>query len=297
MRLERNQALDKEAIQNFTKNVTKKALIILSLVIAAVLILNSLVIIPANTVGIVYNPFGGGVQNSTLSNGVYFKKPFVDKIYTISTELNTVNLDRVTTQTLDGQYIDTTIDVKYQINAASAMETFKLYKNDTVQQINDNVVKPIVQRAVERVTVNYDVFEILGSKRNQVYQEIEESVSKELANFGLNFKTLVILDSDAKDEIEKAIEGEAVAQQQIKVAAQAQERAKIEAETALIQERANAEKIKIQAQAQADANNEIAKSVTEELIRYKEAEARLKHGWIEVITDQAIVDTATNAIP
>lgn len=262
----------------------------ISVVIALILLL-SIGTVPANHVGIVYNAFGGGVQDKTLQNGIYLKKPFVDKIYTISTELNTVQLDKVTTQTLDGQYIDTTIDVKYKISNESAMEAFKLYKKDTVENINNNVVKPIVQRAIEKVTVKYDVFEILGVKRNEVYDEIEVSVRKELSNFGLNYKSLTILDSDAKDEIEKAIESEAVAQQQIKVAQQNKEKVKVETETAILQEQANAEKTLIKAQAEAKANKEVANSLTEELVKYKEAEARLKHGWIQVVTQEAIVDT------
>lgn len=260
-------------------------------VIIVIILLLSIGTVPANHVGIVYNAFGGGVQDKTLQNGIYLKKPFVDKIYTISTELNTVQLDKVTTQTLDGQYIDTTIDVKYKISNESAMEAFKLYKKDTVENINNNVVKPIVQRAIEKVTVKYDVFEILGVKRNEVYDEIEVSVRKELSNFGLNYKSLTILDSDAKDEIEKAIENEAVAQQQIKVAQQNKEKVKVETETAILQEQANAEKTLIKAQAEAKANKEVANSLTEELVKYKEAEARLKHGWIQVVTQEAIVDT------
>lgn len=260
-------------------------------VIVVIILLLSIGTVPANHVGIVYNAFGGGVQDKTLQNGIYLKKPFVDKIYTISTELNTVQLDKVTTQTLDGQYIDTTIDVKYKISNESAMEAFKLYKKDTVENINNNVVKPIVQRAIEKVTVKYDVFEILGVKRNEVYDEIEISVREELSNFGLNYKSLTILDSDAKDEIEKAIESEAVAQQQIKVAQQNKEKVKVETETAILQEQANAEKTLIKAQAEAKANKEVANSLTEELVKYKEAEARLKHGWIQVVTQEAIVDT------
>ncbi|HFI0463027.1 TPA: prohibitin family protein [Streptococcus suis] len=248
--------------------------------------------IPANHVGIVYNAFGGGVQDKTLPNGFYFKKPFIDKIYTISTELNTVRLDRVTTQTLDGQYIDTTVDVKYQISQDSAMEAFKLYQNDTIEQLNFNVVQPIVQRAIEKVTVGYDVFEILGSKRNEVYEKIEQSVKDELIKFGLTYKALVIIDSDAKDEIEKSIEAEAVAQQNIKVAQQNQEKIKVETATAILQEQADAEKTLIRAQAEADANKTLAASLDDNLVKYLEAQARLKHGWVEVLTTgSTIVDT------
>ena len=38
----------------------------------------------------------------------------------------------------------------------------------------------------------------------------------------------------------------------------------------------------IEAQAEAEANRAIAESITPELIQMKEAEARLKHGWVTV---------------
>lgn len=284
----------KQTIQMPTINLAKfrkGTVIIVVVLLGLFLISNSTQMIPANHVGIVYNAFGGGVQEKTLPNGFYFKKPFIDKIYTISTELNTVTLDRVTTQTLDGQYIDTTVDVKYQISQDSAMEAFKLYQNDTINQLNYNVVQPIVQRAIEKVTVGYDVFEILGSKRNEVYEKIEQSVKDELIVFGLTFKSLVIIDSDAKDEIEKSIEAEAVAQQYIKVAQQEQEKVKVETATAILKEKADAEKTLIRATAEADANKTIASSLDDNLVKYLEVQARQIHGWVEVITSNAIVDT------
>ncbi|MDO4432790.1 MAG: prohibitin family protein [Aerococcaceae bacterium] len=275
-----------------TFNINAKGVFrILAVVFVLLLAVMSIGQVPANHVGIVYNAFSGGVQDKTLSNGMYFKMPFVDKIYTISTELNTVTLESVTTQTLDGQYIETTVDVKYQISQDSAMEAFKLYKQDTLENININVVKPIVQRAIEKVTVEYDVFAILGQSRNEVYAKIEESVKNELAQFGLSYKSLVILDSDAKDEIEKAIQDEAVAQQQIKVAEQRQEQVKVDTQTAILQEEANAEKTRIKAQAEAEANKTIADSLSENLVKYMEAQARQQHGWVEVQAGEVIVDT------
>lgn len=245
--------------------------------------------VPANHVGVVYNGFGGGVQEKTLANGFYFKKPFFDKIYKIPTDVQTVNLDKVTTQTHDGQYIDTSVDVKYQILGDDALTVFKQFRE--VDRVNKELVKPVVQRAVEQVTVDYDVFDILGPKRNEVYKQINDNVRNELQKFGLTFKSLTILDSDAKDEIELAIQNEAVAQKAIDVAKQEQEKIKVENETKLLQAKTDAEKKSIEAQAEADANKVISSSVTNEMNQYIEAQARLKHGWVEVQTQQAIVDT------
>ena len=261
----------------------------LLLVIGLILLPFSIANVPANHVGVVYNGFGGGVQEKTLANGFYFKKPFFDKIYKIPTDVQTVNLDKVTTQTHDGQYIDTSVDVKYQILGDVALTVFKQFRE--VDRVNKELVKPVVQRAVEQVTVDYDVFDILGPKRNEVYKQINDNVRNELQKFGLTFKSLTILDSDAKDEIELAIQNEAVAQKAIDVAKQEQEKIKVENETKLLQAKTDAEKKAIEAQAEADANKVISSSVTNEMNQYIEAQARLKHGWVEVQTQQAIVDT------
>lgn len=261
----------------------------LFLVIGLILLPFSIANVPANHVGVVYNGFGGGVQEKTLANGFYFKKPFFDKIYKIPTDVQTVNLDKVTTQTHDGQYIDTSVDVKYQILGDDDLTVFKQFRE--VDRVNKELVKPVVQRAVEQVTVDYDVFDILGPKRNEVYKQINDNVRNELQKFGLTFKSLTILDSDAKDEIELAIQNEAVAQKAIDVAKQEQEKIKVENETKLLQAKTDAEKKAIEAQAEADANKVISSSVTNEMNQYIEAQARLKHGWVEVQTQQAIVDT------
>lgn len=261
----------------------------LFLVIGLILLPFSIANVPANHVGVVYNGFGGGVQEKTLANGFYFNKPFFDKIYKIPTDVQTVNLDKVTTQTHDGQYIDTSVDVKYQILGDDALTVFKQFRE--VDRVNKELVKPVVQRAVEQVTVDYDVFDILGPKRNEVYKQINDNVRNELQKFGLTFKSLTILDSDAKDEIELAIQNEAVAQKAIDVAKQEQEKIKVENETKLLQAKTDAEKKAIEAQAEADANKVISSSVTNEMNQYIEAQARLKHGWVEVQTQQAIVDT------
>lgn len=252
---------------------------------------NSTYTIPANHVGIVYNTFGGGVQEKTLQNGFHLKNPF-DIIYTISTELNTVAIDRVTTQTQDAQYIDTTLDVKYQITGSNAMKAFQQFKDHTIERMNIEVVKPIVQKAVEQVTVDYDVLEILGTKRNEVYSKIEENVKKELEKFGLTYRSLVIVDSDAKDEIERAIQDEAVAQQAVNTAKQHQAKVEIEAQTKILEEKARAEQTIIKAEAEAQANKKLSDSLTENLVKYMEAQARQKHGWVEVMTQDAIVDVS-----
>ena len=48
--------------------------------------------IGANTVGIVYDPFNGGIQSKTLTEGYKGKNPLT-KIYKISTKVTELNFD------------------------------------------------------------------------------------------------------------------------------------------------------------------------------------------------------------
>ena len=56
----------------------------------------------------------------------------------------------------------------------------------------------------------------------------------------------------------------------------------MEAETELIKAQNDAAIEVTKAEAEAEANEKLAASITPELIAMKEAEARLKHGWVTV---------------
>ena len=70
--------------------------------------------IPANTVGIVYSPFSG-TREITLSEGVSNKNLF-DQIYEINTEVQTMTVSNLTTQTKDAQYVTSTLNIKYKVS-------------------------------------------------------------------------------------------------------------------------------------------------------------------------------------
>ena len=82
--------------------------------------------IPANTVGVKVSAIGG-VQESTLQTGYHLKMPFIDTVYTLSTSVQTKTMEKITTQTKDGQWLNTNIDVKYRVNKEKAMTVFSNY--------------------------------------------------------------------------------------------------------------------------------------------------------------------------
>ena len=263
----------------FNKNVkiaTTAGVVVLSLLLVRGLAVKR---IPANTVGVKVSAFNGA-QKTTLQTGYHFKIPFVDKIYTLPTSVQTKTMEKLTTQTKDGQWLNTNIDVKYKINKEEAMTVFSNYTD--LENVNNNVISPAVQRAIESVTGDYDIYDILGAKRTEVYEAIDKALKEKFESYNLEFVSFTITDQDAGDEIEAAIKNESVKQKEIDTAKQEQEKSKVEAETKKVQAQAEADTAIIRAEGEAKSNKIKSDSITDNLIRMKEAEAREKHGWVTV---------------
>lgn len=281
----------------FLKGPYRLAQAILTIILLVIIRFTMLVYIPVNTVGVQVNAFSG-VKDTTLPTGYHLVIPFVDKVYKLSTSVQTKTMDKLTTQTKDGQWLNTNVDVKYKVNNEKAMTVFSNYT--TLENVNENVISPAVQRAIESVTGSYDIYDVLGAKRTEVYKAIDEELKKTFEKYNLEFVSFTITDQDAGDEIEAAIKNESVKQKEIDTAKQEQEKAKVEAETKKVQAQVEAETLLIQAKAEADtavvkaegeakANKIKSDSITDNLIRMKEAEARMQHGWVTVKGNGAVI--------
>ena len=120
--------------------------------------------IPANSVGIVYSPFGG-TREETLSEGFHTKNIF-DKVYKFSTEVQTKSISDLTTQTKDAQFLTSILDVKYRVSASNAYLVFKQFR--TLENMSKDLIVPTTQRVVEHITTQYNIIDILGEKRNTI---------------------------------------------------------------------------------------------------------------------------------
>lgn len=238
---------DTESSKKLIKNLRIATGVVLLLTVAV----NCIKVIPANNVGVKYSIFTGTSEN-TLDEGVVFKAPF-DKIYLIDTTVQERSIEGVTGQTKDAQWLKMDLNVKYQVDKANAFKVYKNYK--TLSNLDYNLIANMAQRCIESITTKYNVIDVLGEKRDQVYNEIEDLLRKKLADEGVTFKMLTIKDTDAGEQIENAIQAEAVAKKQVETAEQQKAKAEIEAQTKLIE-----------AQGDAEANAIKTKQLTKEIL-------------------------------
>lgn len=226
--------------------------------------------IPANSVGIVYSPFGG-TQEQTLSEGFHSKNVF-DKVYKISTEVQTMAVENLTTQTKDAQFLNSVLDIKYRVNTSNAYLVFKQFR--TLKNMSENLIVPTTQRVLEHVTTQYNVIDILGEKRNTIYSELESALSEEFSKYGVEFYSISITDMDAGEALEQAITDEAVAKKAVETAEQNLLKTETEAKQKSVQAQAeqDAAKIKaetklIEAEAEKKANELLNQSLTDTVLR------------------------------
>lgn len=242
----------------------------LALLCLLVCLLGCIAKIPANSVGVVYSPFGG-TKDQTLSEGFNVKNP-LDKVYVIRTEVQTTVIENVTTQTKDAQFVTSALDIKYRVDASNAFVVFKQYRK--LDNMSNSLIAPTTQRVLELITTKYNVIDILGDKRSDVYAELQASLTEELAKYGVEFYSISILDMDAGTAIEKAIEQEAIAKKAVETAEQNLLKAETEAKQAAVKAKAEQEAAKIEAEtklieaeAEKKANEMLTQSFTDEVLR------------------------------
>lgn len=225
--------------------------------------------VPANSVGIKYSPFSG-TSETTLSEGFHMKNIF-DKVYNISTEVQTMTVSNLTTQTEDAQFVTSTLDIKYRVSPTNAYLIFTQFR--TLDKMSNALIVPTTQRVLELITTNYNVMDVLGAKRSDIYKELERNLTEEFAKYGVEFYSISITDMDAGETIEAAITAEAVAKKEVETAGQELLKAETEAKKKSVEAQAKQDAAKIEAetkiieaQAEKEANELLQQSLNDDIL-------------------------------
>lgn len=180
--------------------------------------------------------------------------------------------------------------MSYRFNEEVLTDTYKKFKGIDGESIVNQSVKAVLKSKVSEITTKYSMMDIYSGNRAGINDEITKYLDEEFKDeYGLEVLDASIIDVHPDEKLKVAIDNRVTALQKKQQAQAEQEEAKVKAETKLIEAKNEAKIKKTQAEAEADANRRIAESITPELIKMKEAEARLKHGWVTVQGADAIV--------
>ena len=257
--------------------------------------------IPVGYEGVVYS-MNGGVQNETLTQGWHLVSPTKKvKLFTVSNEQLILTQDKregskedesFKVSTADDASISISFQMSYRFIGDKIVDTYKKFRGMDGESIVANRVTAVLKSKISEVTTNYTMMNIYSGNRAEINEKITNYLNKDFSKaYGIEVLDASIVDVHPDEQLQKTIDDRVKALQKKQQAQAEQETAKVEAETKLIKAKNEAEVKVIKAQAEADANRLLSQSVTQTLIDMKTAEARLKHGWVEVQGASNVVTT------
>ena len=161
--------------------------------------------------------------------------------------------------------------------------------------IIESRVKPVLKSKISEVTTDYSMMDIYSGNRSKLNAELTEYLNKEFSKkYGIEVLDASIIDVHPDSKLKTAIDNRVTALQEKQQAEAEQQKIKVQAETKKIKAEADAQ-IKItEAQAEAESNRVISESLSQNLIDFTTAKARLKHGWITSQGVSTVVKEAGN---
>jgi regulator of protease activity HflC (stomatin/prohibitin superfamily) len=230
-------------------------------------------------VGVRYS-INGGVRDETLGQGIKFVG--LDKVTQYPIRLQTIQAESVSIATSDGKKTSVNIKYDYKIDPTKTSAMYKEFGNITSEDIEEGWLKSKLQKEAREVYSQYTILDILSGKSSEAEGNLLANFSKSVETKGFVVEDVTVGVPEIDAETQKSIDA-------IVLSGQENEKAKLDAETKKTQADAKAYEITKQAEAEAEANKKIAESVTENLIKYEEAQARKEHGWVTVNGANAVV--------
>ena len=218
---------------NETKLVIDIAKWVGGVLVALILVFNTVGIIGAGHRGVVYT-FGAITGEKT--EGLFVKMPFIQGVAVVDCRMQKEQTDAAAASK-DLQTVDSTIALNYHIDTANVGTLYRSIGDD----FKVRVIDPSIQEATKAVSAKYTAEELI-TKREQVREEIADLLKTKLAERWIVVDALNIINFNFSSTFNAAIEAKVTAVQKA-----------LEAEKKLVQVKFEAEQKVAEAQGKARA--------------------------------------------
>lgn len=280
-------------------------LIILAAIIVAGYTVKSMKRVGQGEVGVVYT-MKDGVKEDTLSPGWHFVGPFAKvKNYPVAQQQLVLsnNPSDYNEKKHEGWHVDAPADggmvklnvtINYNFMADRVTDLYEKFNGMDGDQIVDSMVQNSIVAYIKEVTPKFTVMDIYSDKKSEVNEAITTYLNSKLnEKYGISVSSALIIDVQLDEALQEKIQAKEQAKQDA-------EKAELDKQTAIAQGEADKAKAEAEkavtitnAEAEAEANRIVSESITDELIKMKEVEARLEHGWVTVQGSDTVVTDAT----
>lgn len=187
------------------------------------------------------------------------------------------------------------LTVNYNFIPDRVVELYSKFNGMDGEALVESRIQNSIIAYVKEVTPQFSVMDIYSEKKPEVNNAITNYLNEKLTSeYGINVSSALVIDVELDDTLTDKIRAKEQAKQDAEIAELNKQTALAQAETDKVEAQAEADVKVIEAQAEADSNRIVAESITPELIQMKEAEARLKHGWVTVQGADTVVTNTGN---
>ncbi|PTA69817.1 prohibitin family protein [Deinococcus arcticus] len=233
------------------------ALTIGGLLAAALLVGQSVKIIPAGYVGVVFSALSG-VKSGVLQEGIHFLVPFVDRVNLYDARLQEVTLAHtvsdgdegaIRARSKEGLDITADVTVQFRIDRNKAAILHKELGRNYLQ----TVIRPQVRSKVRDSIGQFSAADIISTERRAVEASITGALRQVFERNNLVLDSVLLRELRIPDSIAKAIEQKQAAEQQVAVERNRLQQANISAQRAVVEAEGAAKASVAKARGEAEA--------------------------------------------
>lgn len=266
-----------------------KKLFLPIIVIGLIVLFIITVKVPEGKVAVVYTPSGGATK--VLPAGWHFVGLF-NKTQKYPTRIQTVKTN-IDVATQDGKKITLPVSYELRVDKDKVIDIFKSFGSQDIEDLQASYLNTKLYKASRETVAGYSLLDIYGTKTTDASTSITEDFSKRVAKMGFVVNDVTLGTPKADVATQTAIDARVKASQENELEKQQLQNEKIKAEKKKVIAKGEADAEIAKAEGKAKANEKISHSVDESLIKYTEAQARLKHGWITTTGADTIVTDET----
>lgn len=184
--------------------------LIVGAVIAVVLLIAMFILwpfatVPAGYVGVMTS--FGAPSSTVYDPGIHFRMPISQSMHNVYIGVYKAESD-VAGSSKDLQQVDMKVSVNFNIMPTAAIGVYSNLSGDPWTQVMD----PAVHDIVKAVAARYEATDLI-QKRDQVSQEVRESLLTRFKNIGVNVSAVNIVNFQFSKQFNDAIEAKITAQQ------------------------------------------------------------------------------------
>ena len=222
--------------------------------------------------GVIYS-MDGGIENETLGQGFHVVAPWKKVIeYPVSTETvyYTKNNDdgdekkdnSINVNTKDGKQVNVSVTYAYHMDEVQLPSVFEKFRGQKSEVIEAGYMKNEMYQAINEITSQYSLMELVGDKRPQINEAILDKFRNSLEPYGIVIETFNLSDVVPDEQTKEAMQAVVNAQNALEKAKVEKEQAEVDAEKARVAAKGKADAELIEAEGTAAANAKLQESLT-----------------------------------